>query len=302
MFNKMKYKLFGQDIWRIGIVNNKAGEILKDGFIEDSYVHYLQVDSYDYEADPFIFKLNNNYHIAYEVFDYNHTNGKLLCVDLDGNKIDIFSDINKVKGHKSFPFIIDNDGELYCIPETSDLNKISIYKYSESGNKFQDEEVILNGDRFIDSFLYTDSTGFYLFTSTLDNEFSQKLFFSKKIIGPYVEHQCSPIISDSKYGRNGGGIILIDGLLFRVAQNCEKTYGGSLCFMRILTITPEKYEEEFYNEIFPPKKNSSGIHTFSSIDEYVVFDYKVVTYKFVNLFRKIFFKISKKFSFEIPYK
>ncbi|WP_261857321.1 glucosamine inositolphosphorylceramide transferase family protein [Photobacterium sanguinicancri] len=294
---KITQKLLEQDKWRIGVINTDIATIV-NGEIEPQVVRWLDLSGYDYEADPFVFKLDGKHYIAYEVFDYLHGNGKLECIDLNGQRYDFFNELNRVKGHKSFPFMIEFNGELYCVPETLDLNEISLYKFNRQERCFKKESVILSGAQYNDSCIKEVEGKYYLFTSIASAPFEQLLFCSEQLFGPYFSHPQSPIADSLNVGRNGGGILDNKDEMYRVTQDCEFTYGGKVNLVRIDTISPTEYKESFVKDIKPIVPFPDGLHTLSYCDGIAVIDGKVTLRKGVNVFRKTVFKVMKALNVE----
>ena len=291
-------KFTDQDFWRIGLIRKHPLDVIINGL--NAYdIHWFNFTDKDFEADPFIFKLNDKDYIAYEIFDYSHGNGKIECVDFDGKRYDFFEDVNKILGHKSFPFIFEEENELYSIIETSDLNEISLYKFN--GIKFEKVKVLLSDGKYIDSCIKKVGGVCYLFTATSNDPFKQQLFFAATLLGNYQQHPCSPIANDNAFGRNGGPIIDRDNNYYRVCQNCAITYGGSLKVMKITTLSKTAYREEFFKDIMPVAPFSDGIHTLSYWGNMTVIDSKNILTKYSNIFRKINYLAMVKFGKEIPF-
>ncbi|WP_406907782.1 glucosamine inositolphosphorylceramide transferase family protein [Citrobacter freundii] len=290
------YKLFGQDIWRIGLVklDGEINNLLWEG------VNWLDIHGgSDYEADPFIFMLGSKYYIAYERFNYCKGNAKIECIDLSGKHYNFFDDLNCKHGHKSFPFIFYDNDCLYCLPETADMHALELYKFDINKNKFIFHCDLMKDVRKVDSFIYKKNSTYFLFTSEITSPQRLELFFSEDIEGPYVLHPSSPIADNSAFGRNGGGIINIDSSLYRVAQNCSTTYGGGLNLMKIDVFDELNYKETLASEILPISPYKDGIHTFSRCNEYIVIDGKVSIYRLSNLFRKSMYKLLKLLKVEL---
>lgn len=291
LLKSLKYKFFGQDVWRIGIIEAPFETVLELDDLSEK-VTWVEINSRnDYEADPFVFKIEMNYYIAYEEFDYLQGNAKLNCIDLFGNKYDFFENINNIKGHKSFPCIYNDGGNIYCLPEEGDRGGLFLYKYNSSHGRFEYIAQLLGGGKYIDSCVTNINSMYYIFTSTITEPFKQKLFVANEITGPYVEHPASPITIDKSHGRNGGCVTFAENKIFRIAQNCSETYGGSISIFTIDEINSLKYRESLVREITPITPYNLGIHTISSLDDYTVIDGKNVKYNIGNLFRKTIYKL-----------
>lgn len=288
-------KLTQQDFWRIGLIRQNPIAIIEHG-LKELDIQWFNFTRKDFEADPFIFMINKKHYIAYEIFDYSHGNGKIECVDLEGNRHPFFNDINTITGHKSYPFVFEEAGDLYCIVETSDLNEITLYKFN--GKKFVKTKTLLGDRKYIDTNIKKINDIFYLFTSTADDPFKQLLFYSDTLLGEYQIHPSSPIANDIRNGRNGGPIIEDKGLYYRAGQNCEHTYGGSLQIMKITAISPTEYQEQHFKDLMPVAPFPDGIHTISYWGNMTVIDSKNILVKYSNIYRKIKYLFMVKFSIE----
>ena len=74
--------------------------------------------------------------------------------------------------------------------------------------------------------------------------------------------------------RPAGNFILVDGNLYRPAQNSGKYYGSSIAITKIVTLTETEFEEESYMT-FRPNKNDNfnfGMHTINYQDGLIVVD------------------------------
>ncbi|UKA01325.1 hypothetical protein [Photobacterium damselae] len=287
-----------QDFWRIGLINEHPLDVIEKG-LSACNIQWFNFTDKDFEADPFVFVFESKSYIAYEIFDYSHGNGKIECVDFEGNRYNFFEDISNIVGHKSFPFVFEDDHELYCIVETSDLNEITLYKFD--GVKFIKQKTLLSGSKFIDTCIKRIDDTFYLFTSTSDNAFQQQLYISDSLLGDYTLHPSSPIANNKAFGRNGGPIIERNGQYYRVCQNCEITYGGSLKIMRITDVSTTSYQEEFYKDVMPVDPYGDGIHTLSYWSNMTVIDSKNILTKYSNIYRKIKYLAMVKLKIEKPF-
>ncbi|MFV0575454.1 MAG: hypothetical protein ACK5NC_08620 [Vibrio sp.] len=292
-------KLKQQDYWRIGLIPSSAKDIIKSD-LSKFEIKWFSFTEKDFEADPFIFEIKGKQYIAYEIFDYDHGNGKIACADLDGNHHDFFNDINKITGHKSYPFVFENDGDIFAVAETGDLNEVTLYKFN--GEQFEKAKVLLTGEKFVDTTIKKFNNTFYLFTSTIDGPFKQQLFYSDSLFGDFTKHPASPIANSIKCGRNGGSIIEDESYLYRIGQNCERTYGGSLTIMKITTLTKDAYKEEWFKEIMPVAPFSDGIHTLSSWGDTTVIDSKNILTRNLNIYRKIKYLLMVKLGIEKAFK
>lgn len=289
LIKKLIYKFFFNDTWTIGTFEFE-GKSLDE--IKFRNIKWYKFTSFSYEADPFFLKIDEKFFIAFEVFSVLSAFGELKVFDLHGNEYQFFSEVNKNKQHKSYPFIFYDKEEIYCVPEECNTRKLNLYKFDRTTQKFKHERTLLSGEEFIDSNLFKIKDTYFISISTLDKPQLQRLYYSKSLELNFKEHRNSPIQNSKKYGRNAG-FIEYKNDCFRISQDFSKYYGEKISIHKITKCDDSAYEEEKRIEI--DKYNFSekilGIHTLNNFDKDFVFDSKQVVFDVFNPFKKFIKKI-----------
>ena len=71
-----------------------------------------------------------------------------------------------------------------------------------------------------------------------------KLYYADDLLGQWIEHPMSPIVSNnSEISRPAGRIRQIDGRPIRFAQDCTVTYGHNVSAIQIESLTKDCYVE-----------------------------------------------------------
>ena len=207
-------------------------------------------------------------------------NGKAdLAVAKKSENFGMYHKITDFPKHRSYPYVFDYRGEIYCIPEANKTNKVSLYRFNEtdSGPSLQWDCDLLDGC-FVDSTLHHHSDGkWYLFTTPQNNPHTHLLIFvADDLRGPYRPHFNNPVKVDCSDSRMAGKIQNIDGELVRHAQNSTHHYGESITLNKIIQLNEYQYIEESIKEIKPNKNwtYNKGIHTINSDGGITVFDAK----------------------------
>lgn len=166
--------------------------------------------------------------------------------------------------HLSFPYVFEDNGTIYMIPESQESDSIRLFKANEDLTAFTFVRTLLQQERkdgihynYNDSHIYREEGKYYLFTSyQKDWMYYQELYVTDDLLnGNFVKHPASPICISNEYGRNGGSLIHYDGQLLRVTQDCHENYGDNVSLFEITQLDEEHYEEKlFRRNIFP--KNS----------------------------------------------
>ena len=106
------------------------------------------------------------------------------------------------------------------------------------------------------------------------------LFVGDTPIGPWAPHPMNPIVSDVRSARPGGALFRRDGVLYRPAQNSDKTYGHSLAILEVTELTPDRYAERLAYRIEPDWLPSIyGCHTITMADDLMALDCKTVKWR-----------------------
>ena len=258
-------------------------------------IHWLKPPKSDYFADPFVIFNDKDTYLFFEWF--SNKNGKAdLAVAKKSENFEVYHKITDFPEHRSYPYVFEYQGEIYCIPEANRTKKVSLYRFVETHGRasIQWDSDLLNGC-YVDSTLYHHSDGkWYLFTTPQKQGHTHLLLFvADDLRGPYRPHYNNPVKVDCSNSRMAGKIQNIDGDLVRPAQNSTLHYGSSITLNKIVYLSEYQYIEEAYNELKPDQKwkYNKGIHTINSDGEITVFDAKRFTFTLTGLRQQIRQKI-----------
>lgn len=215
-------------------------------------------------ADPFILKKKDVFFLFYEELCNYYGNGILRVIS--SSDLKNWSTPKTVLNepfHLSYPFVFEDSGKFYLIPETTNDRSIRLYEAtSDNLDRWKLKTKLIDDALYCDSCVIKKSGKYYLFTTKdahiYDGEkYELHLYVADRVEGPYTAHPMSPVGIGNKYYRNGGAVMDIDGTLFRPAQDCDDRYGDQLNIMKIDELTPTSYKESIYKNAVLP---SSGHH------------------------------------------
>lgn len=268
------------------------------------------------EADPFLFVKDDTLFLFYEskkLFSpgvIKMTCTKDLC---NWSKPIIVLD---EPFHLSFPFVFEDNGKIYMIPETGEDKSVRLYEAENSDlSQFIFVKNLLNHKEldnitidYADSCIFKENNKYYLFTSVQYKGINHlELYICDSLNGNFLKHPASPICISNKYGRNAGSIVKFNNTIYRVSQDCEKKYGDNVNIHRIILLTDTEYKEEISVEnIYQPNMQNGfykdGGHQFHTIEfknniiiatdakEYRLFILSKVFNKLIRLVRKILYR------------
>ncbi|MBR9846121.1 MAG: hypothetical protein GYB35_08450 [Algicola sp.] len=218
-------------------------------------------------ADPFIIYRNEHYYIFIEELLYSEDKGKISVIEMDqkGNYSQPKVVLEKPY-HLSYPFLIEDQDELYMLPETNENNTIELYKCIEFPNKWELEKVLINNIKAVDSTIYRKDGKFWMFTNVeeylgLASTHELHIFYSDSLLdGNWIPHPENPVEYNHNNARPAGNIFSLGDKVFRPAQDCSVHYGYGMNINEIKTLNEDAYEEEIIESIHP-NWNSDMIST-----------------------------------------
>lgn len=249
-------------------------------------------------ADPFLFVHNEELFLFYEHQDKWIGGKGRICMrktkDLKNWTPEV--DVLNEPFHLSFPWVFEEDGKVYMMPEAGGSRSIRIYQADDDNlAKWSLCRIIMEDEQpWTDSVIYKEDGVYFLFTShDTHSKQTQHLFISNGLFGPYKEHPSSPIYEGKDGGRNAGCIIEYKGGLYRPVQVCLKSYGEQTSIMKINRLTPTEYKESLYKENIVNTSLTTfrdGGHQFHSVvfkgRTIVATDYRIKNYNLIELYRK----------------
>lgn len=213
----------------------------------------------EFWADPFLFNYKNELFIFFENYEYNKKKGKLSCGRVIDGKVTDVKDVLDTDYHLSFPFIFEEDGEIFLMPESNANRKLTVYKSVDFPTKWEVYATAFEGEMVADSHFYTDENNQkWLFmnkrvdiSSPMDSELYIYKVDSIKM-NKIEPHKMNPILIDSRVARNGGAIFKYGNNIYRPSQaNISGIYGRSLNINRIDVLNINQYKEKTIRRISP---------------------------------------------------
>jgi hypothetical protein len=195
-------------------------------------------------ADPFMIQRDGKWYMFFEVIPKGKGRGAIgLATSLDGLNWRYEQIVLSEPFHLSYPCVFEWDGAIYMVPETSWRDSVRLYRAESFPTGWAFQKTLLALKNVADATpLYYDDT-WWLFTSVASHD-CLRLFYSNELMGPWREHPRSPLVEGSRRtARPGGRPLLVDGRLFRLAQDTYPTYGSALRAFEVLEVSTTGYRE-----------------------------------------------------------
>jgi hypothetical protein len=178
--------------------------------------------------------------------------------------------------HLSYPFLIEEDGQLYMIPETADNRTVEIYRCVEFPSKWKLERVLMNGLACADATLHREGGKWWMFANAAragaDINDELHLFSADELLGDWQPHSRNPIKSDVRSSRPAGRLFRDGKGLYRPGQIGAPLYGSGIALNRVTRLTQDEYQEEEVSRILPECEAVLGIHTINRAGDLSVTD------------------------------
>lgn len=269
MIKRLFKKIMSKD-GAFAIAIFKKEDIRFDEFNEQNLIYKLPIKGLwkpkplQFQADPFLFSKGNELFVFYELQHWDDPGCIAMIKTTDLKTWTKPLIVLKEPFHLSFPYVFEDHGNIYMVPESQESDSIRLYKANDNLTQFEYVRTLLFQERkdgihynFNDSHIYQKDGAYYLFTSYQKEWiYHQELFTSDNLLtGEFCRHPCSPICTSNEFGRNGGSLIQYGDMQLRVTQDCHQDYGDNISLMEISLLNEKEYHEQLFMEnVFP--KNS----------------------------------------------
>ena len=253
-------------------------------------------------ADPFLFVNNGELFLFYEKQVRWYGRG-YICMRKTSD-LNTWTDEAIVlvePFHLSFPYVFEDKGHIYMVPETGRDGSIRLYECTDTSlaNWSLVTKLINDGKDWVDSSIIEDNGKYYLFSAVKETQkpYEQRLFISDNIAGPYTEHPCSPIYIGNDYGRNAGSVFYYDNKWIRPTQDCSVGYGDNVSLFSINKLSATEYQEIPLKKdiLYRMGKYKEGGHQFNHVvfkgRTIVATDFKTKNYNIIEFVRRLLRKV-----------
>ncbi len=268
--------MFFHEEWNIGVVHEPISVFLRPNVRPK--VHWLPPpDRGKYLADPFALKKNGRVYVVCEEFDYLTSKGRIVSIELvDASYSSKPKVAIELPFHVSYPYLLQHEGEIYCIPETYWAREVSLYKAEEFPDRWRKVSTLVRDIAALDSTVFEYEGRWWLACADEERD-SGKLFLwhAPDLFGPWRPHVANPVKTDTRSSRPAGAPFTHDGCMYRPSQDCSRTYGGQIVLNRIIRLTPTEFKEEQVAVIKPLDGcYPDGVHTISGVGDITILDGK----------------------------
>jgi len=275
--NKILSAIYGSNVSRWSIAYAKHKNFSK------SLSEYIEIKNPDqrFLADPFLFQSNGQTIIFAEDYFYDDGKGRISAINISNSEPEFLGVVLEEDFHLSFPFIFENDGTIYMIPETHQADEIRLYECSSFPMEWTFKMTLLKNVSSADTMIFKHANSWFLFTNICSakiNEHQSELhiFWSDTLLSDDWKplEIGNPVIFDSQKARNGG-FLISNNQLYRINQlHGRNHYGKGFGVNLVKTLSKNSFEEIRVKDISPIfKDNIVSTHHFNAVGDIAVTDY-----------------------------
>ena len=267
---------FRHNEWNIGLVRQPI-----QAFLEPSFRPEIEWNSapsaHSFRADPFGVLVDGIPYVFYEHLDYRDGLGTIRCNMPRSSSFD--EEINVDFGtnvHLSYPYVFAHEDAIYCVPETHNLNEIALYRALEFPVRWERYRVLVPNFAGVDTTVFRWKDGWWLMCGNQLDGPNEKLFVfhADDLRGPWKSHPGNPVKTDARNSRPGGTPFVVDGKLYRPAQDSSRSYGNRVVMNEVTTLTENDFSEHEVAIVHPFSNSQypAGVHTISSFGQWTLID------------------------------
>jgi hypothetical protein len=252
----------GGRTWGIGWRLDEATSLLDKG---DAAFRVLTSRVDGYLADPFPFRHQGRNFIFVEQYLNTKSRGciAVVTVDRDGT-ITAPQIVLEEPHHLSYPFVFEQDGQIWMIPESGAARNVSLYRAVEFPHRWTREACLVEGIECYDTTPLQRADGFWFFVSPrLWGSTSWdvlSIYRAESLTGVWTQHAEDPVLIDATLSRSAGAFIRQGGRTLRPVQDCSRYYGGAVTFCQIDALDRSKFVQTPVGRI---RSGAFGCHTYN---------------------------------------
>ncbi len=281
--------------WNVGIVQQPIETLAQCGGTPE--INWLQQgEAPAFWADPFGLEEFGQRWIFFEAFDYDEERGWIAATALsDSNAPSEPYPIWRWPFHTSYPFLFRHDGEIYCIPETSEANSVRLHRALRFPKEWEEVTCLIEDCAVVDASVFRFADRWWLTCADASGDAATRLllYHADELAGPWRAHRHNPLKVDVASARPAGAPFVVDGVLYRPAQDCSTGYGARVVVHRVDRLDLEGFDEHAVSVVEPAASGPypDGLHTLSALGDCTLVDGRRMTFDLAGAPRRILAKL-----------
>jgi hypothetical protein len=229
-------------------------------------------------ADPFPVTWQGRTFVFFEDLDHRVGKGMISAIEFDGaGPKGPVVPVLEEPWHLSYPFLIEHDGDLWMIPESSVNRDVALYRCIDFPSRWERHSTLLSGLELGDATIVRHNGLNYLFGATRDGgggySDTLSIFHASHLLGPWLPHAGNPTMVDRSSARPAGNFFTINGQLWRPVQDCSDGYGSALGLAEVTELSPASFKQIVRHTLRPGSRwPGRKLHTLNRCGRLEVID------------------------------
>lgn len=290
------------ELWHSGFVPRPIDDVVQNPPAADEIVWLPRQGSFRFAADPFGLSRPEGVTVFAETWDYRVKRGEIHYFQYNKqNELIATGPALVTPFHLSYPFLIEEYGVLYMLPEAHRSGSLTLYRCHRFPDQWVPVKRLLDLPA-IDATVVRYDGRWWMFYSLPgpDRRAMRELHvaFADDLMGPWQPHAANPVRAGLETSRPGGSPFVKDGKLHLPMQDCVTTYGAAVNVLRIDTLTPDYFAATPVARLEAGglyKGFGDGFHTLSGHGDITFIDVKRLHRSLAEPLVKLQFKLNKTF-------
>ncbi len=229
-------------------------------------------------ADPFVVENEGKRYLFFEELPYATDKGHLCVTEIDDHgNISTPVKILDLPYHLSYPFIFEQDGHFYMIPESYQARNIQLFEATQFPYQWEHKMDLMTEVAAFDTTLFFYNNKWWMFTVLAEKGSGHNdelfLFYADSpFTDQWASHPQNPIVSDVRTARPAGNIYEEGGKIIRPSQDCSRKYGFGFNLNEIVVLSETDYQEKRMLHVRPWEKGLTRTHSFNHSESVTVID------------------------------
>lgn len=265
--------------WRIGWRNAPSDDVWNRLNLGGGAWNILPHPVDHMYADPFAITWRGKDYIFFEELDHKVGKGFISVVSIDADGVSSPAvPVLEEPWHLSYPFLIEHEGEIWMIPESSLNKEVALYRAVDFPHKWEKHQTLLSNIEAADATIVQHDGAWWMFAVTREGwgGYSDTLCLYKadNLFGPWRPHPKNPVLVNEKTARPAGNMISRHGKLWRPVQDCARGYGTALGLAEVTRLDDDAFKQQVKKVLYPGSQEWPGrkLHTLNRSDRLEVID------------------------------
>ncbi|MDA9449906.1 MULTISPECIES: glucosamine inositolphosphorylceramide transferase family protein [Bradyrhizobium] len=264
--------------WHVGWRFNDGAGVWQTGDLSGPSWNVLGDPGNHFYADPFPMTWQGRTFVFFEDLDHRVGKGIISAIEFnDTGPVGQVVPVLEEPWHLSYPFLIEDGGDLWMIPESSLHGDVALYKCVRFPDKWERHATLLSGLELADVTITRHNGLHYLFGAWRDGtggySDSLAIYYAEHLLGPWLPHASNPVLIDRASTRPAGNFVTINDKLWRPVQNCTDGYGAALALAEVIELSPTAFKQIVRHSLKPgPVWPGRKLHTLNRCGRLEVID------------------------------